>query len=373
VDEPVGEAADAAGDGRGTVVVELHPRSFVGIAGAGFVALVIFAVASSAPEMVTRIAVGLLLGLALSPLATAIERRWGTSRERAAMAVGLGVAVIFAVVLLLVGPPAVRQIDEFSRDVPATVEELYSWPVIGERLRDADAKGTVEEWIDDLPSRLDEETLADFVERLLGGLVTTIIVLLTALGVLFDGPDVVRRGRAVIPARLRPQADRIGHVVYDTFGSYFAGSLLVAALNGTVILTVGLALGVPLAPIAALWATLTNLIPQVGGFLGGSFFVLLALTDSPTTAFIAGAVFLGYQQFENNVIGPAIVGTAVNLSPPVTMLAALVGGAAAGVPGALVATPLLGAAKAVILARQGVVNERGPTAMSRLRLRRSPP
>ena len=52
-------------------------------------------------------------------------------------------------------------------------------------------------------------------------------------------------------------------------------------------------------------------------------------------------------------IGPAIVGTAVNLTPPTTMLAALVGGAAAGVPGALVATPLIGAAKALYLDRQG--------------------
>ena len=44
-------------------------------------------------------------------------------------------------------------------------------------------------------------------------------------------------------------------------------------------------------------------------------------------------LFLGYQQFENNVVGPAIVGSAVNLTPPATMLAALIGGAAAGVPG----------------------------------------
>jgi len=73
-------------------------------------------------------------------------------------------------------------------------------------------------------------------------------------------------------------------------------------------------------------------------------------------------VFLGYQQLENNLIQPAVVGQAVNLSPPTTMLAALVGGAAAGVPGALVATPLLGAAKAVYLERQGKIAERKKAA-----------
>src|SRR3546814_15524814 len=75
---------------------------------------------------------------------------------------------------------------------------------------------------------------------------------------------------------------------------------------------------------------LTNFIPQIGGVLGGSFFVLLALTDGPLTAVIAGGIFLAYQQFENNVIQPAIVGSAVNLTPPTTMLAAIIGGAAAG-------------------------------------------
>jgi predicted PurR-regulated permease PerM len=163
----------------------------------------------------------------------------------------------------------------------------------------------------------------------------------------------------------------VGHVVYETFGSYFAGSLAVAVLNGMVVLITGLLLGVPLAPIAGMWASITNLIPQIGGFLGGSFFVLLALTESPLTAVVAAAIFLLYQQFENNVIQPAVIGNAVNLSPPTTMLAALVGGAAAGVPGALVATPLLGAAKAVVLERQGIAVVRAPAAFTRLRLRRS--
>jgi len=49
------------------------------------------------------------------------------------------------------------------------------------------------------------------------------------------------------------------------------------------------------------------------------------------------------------VIQPTVIGRAVNLTPPTTMLAALIGGAAAGVPGALVATPLVGAVKSVWL------------------------
>ena len=128
-------------------------------------------------------------------------------------------------------------------------------------------------------------------------------------------------------------------------------------LAGIVTLSVGLVLGVPLSPVAGLWTTLTNLIPQIGGFLGGGFFVLLALTQGPVEAAIALAFVIAYQNLENHVISPAIVGRAVNLSPPATMLAALVGGAAAGVPGALVATPLIGAVKAIYLDSRGQAPE----------------
>jgi predicted PurR-regulated permease PerM len=336
-------------------VVDIHPVSVLVFSGAAALAAALWAIATIAPDMVTRVAVGVVLGVALSPLASTLQRRLDRSRTTAAVIVGALLIVFFAAVVLLVAPPAVDQASSFSRELPATVRDLYTWPVVGPRLEAADAAREVDKAIKDLPAQVDDRTLAQLGERLLGGALSTVVVLITAIGVLADGELIVRRVRAVVPPSRQARADEVGRIVYHSFGSYFAGSLLVAVLNGLVILTLGLLLGVPLAPIAALWSTLTNFIPQIGGFLGGSFFVLLALTQSPLTALLAAVLFLGYQQLENNVVGPAIVGQAVNLTPPTTMLAALVGGAAAGVPGALVATPLMGAAKALYLERRGVL------------------
>lgn len=347
-----GDRDEGARPARPPTVVDVDPWSGVVFGAAAALASALWAVVTIAPEQVTRVAVGILLGVALSPLVAAVQGR-GATRGVAATVVAGGLALLVAAVVLVVGPATVEQAGRFSSEVPQTVEELYGWPIVGPRLEEADAAGEVERWIDELPTTVDDRTLADLGERLLGGVLSTVVVLVTAVGVLTDGERLVRRIRAIIPPRRHARVDAAGRIVYQSFGSYFAGSLLVAVLNGLVILSAGLALGVPLAPIAGLWSTLTNFIPQVGGFLGGSFFVLLALTASPLTAVIAGAIFLAYQSFENNIIAPAIVGGAVNLTPPTTMLAALVGGAAAGVPGALVATPLLGAAKALYLERQG--------------------
>jgi predicted PurR-regulated permease PerM len=346
-------------------LVDVHPASFAVITAAAALAAAVWAIVTIAPDMVTGLAVGVVLGVALAPLSTGVQVHFGRSRIAAAGIVGFSVGLLFAAIVVLVAPAAVDQASEFSEELPATVQELYSWPIIGDRLEEADAAQEVEDAIADLPGRLDDETLADLGQRLLGGAFSTLVVVIAAIGVMADGEVIVRRVRALVPPSRQARADEMGRIVYHSFGSYFAGSLLVAVLNGLFVLAVGLVLGVPLAPIAAIWAALTNLIPQIGGFLGGAFFVLLALTDSPTKAAIAGVLFLGYQQFENNVVGPAIVGSAVNLTPPATMLAALIGGAAAGVPGALVATPLLGAGKALYLESRGKLPVRRDAALRR--------
>ena len=82
-------------------------------------------------------------------------------------------------------------------------------------------------------------TLADLGERLLGGVLSTVVVLLTAVGVLTDGERIVRRVRAIVPPGRQAGVDAVSQIVYESFGSYFAGSLLVAVLNGLVILRSG--------------------------------------------------------------------------------------------------------------------------------------
>ncbi|HYD11138.1 MAG TPA: AI-2E family transporter, partial [Acidimicrobiales bacterium] len=164
------------------------------------------------------------------------------------------------------------------------------------------------------------------------------------------------RIRRLVPAPRRATADRIGRLAYRTIGQYFAGSVLVAGVAGIATTSVGLILGVPLAPLAGVWVAVFNMVPQIGGAVGGIPFVLLGFTDGAMTGIICAVFFVLYLQFENNLLSPLIVGKSVDLSPPATMTAALVGVSAAGVIGAMVAVPLLGVAKAAYLELRG---ERG--------------
>ena len=327
---------------------------FVSMIGVGLLlALAVLAVFRSAPRELTVLGVGVLLALALDPVLRATQRRFDCSRAVGTLIVGAVFAAVLAGIVLFLAPQATDQASRFAEELPATVEEFYGWPLVGDRLEEADAVGAVERFVDELPDRIDADSLASIGGRVIGGLGAALLVLITAIGVLFDGEALVARVRRAIPEERRERADEIGRIVYRSVARYFAGSVGVALLNGGVILTTGLLLGLPLAPLAGVWAAITNLIPQVGGFLGGSFFVLLATTQGALPGAIALGVFLVYQQVENNVIAPTVIGKAIDLTPPTTMLAALIGGAAAGVPGALVATPLVGAVKSVWLDTRG--------------------
>lgn len=372
--EEVAEALAPRDPGPERLTIHLDPRS-AAWAVAGFLALFFAgAFVATTTRALTIIAVGVLLAFALEPLVLAVERRFGWGRGPAVAAVGSGLVVAFAVLSVAVGPAAVRQLERFGEELPQTLEDIEGLPVVGARLERADFADRVERWVDDLPGQIGAEEVGDAARTLLNGAINAFGVVLVALVVLLDGPRLVDRLRLLVPEAHRERADAAGRVFYRVVGTYFAGSLLVASIGGTWVLVVGLAVGVPLAPVAAIWYAVVSLIPQIGGFLGTSFVTLLALTQGVVPALVVLVLVTGYMSFENYLITPAIVGQSVDLSPPVTMLAALVGGSAAGVPGALAATPLVGTLKALYMeARYGeelspptTVRERMPGPVRRL-------
>ena len=342
--DPAEGPADVVKEPAQTVEVRLTAWSLAFVTLALLVAAAVFWLFGSATATITKIAIGIVLAVALDPLISAL-RRHGWSRPSAATAVGVGMLGLFGVVLSLLGPPAIDQAGHFQQQLPQTVEELYTLPLVGSWLEENDAADTVQKWVQGLPSSIDDQTVSDTVTSLVGRVTSAVLVLAVAFAVMLDGEWIVERARRLLPPSRRAAADRLGRIVYDTFGRYFAGSLTIAVLAGMNTLIIAVVFDIPLAPVAAIWTIVANLIPQVGGFLGGAFLAILALSVSPWVAIGAVAWFVLYMNIENNVIQPAVIGRAVNLSPPTTMMAAFIGAAVAGVPGALVATPTVGVVK----------------------------
>ena len=331
--------------------VDLDPRSAIPLA----VAVALFVIAvwfiRSIPRTLSSLALATLLALALNPLVEALKRRTGWHRRTAAGVVLVATALFIAVVVALITVPTIREVRDFNKQIPQTVKDLGRLPVVGPRLRAANASDKVQKWLNDVPKNLsaNSKPIESAAGAVADGVAAALFTILLAITIVLDGELLVGSVRRLVPERRRADADRIGRLVYEVVGRYIAGTLLVAALAGVVMLTGALVLDVPLAPLIAVWVAITNPIPQIGGFLGGAVFVLLAVTQGAGVGLIALAIFLVYQQLENHVLQPLIIGRAVRLSPPATMVAALVGVAAGGLVGGLFAIPLLGATKAIYL------------------------
>jgi predicted PurR-regulated permease PerM len=353
-DTPTDGPPDAGGAG-----FDLDPRSAIplAIAVAAFVVTVWFI--RSIPRTLSALALASLFAFALNPLVEALKRRTGWHRRTAAGVVLVVAAVIISVVAALITVPTIHEVQDFNKQIPQTVKDLGRLPVIGPRLRQANASQKVQQWLNDAPKHLsaNSKPIENAAGAVADGIAAALFTLLLAITILLDGEHIVNGVRRLVPARRRSDADRIGRLVYQVIGRYIAGTLLVAALAGVVMLTGALALNVPLAPLIAVWVSITNPIPQIGGFLGGAVFVLLAVTQGAVVGVIALAIFLVYQQLENHVLQPLIIGRAVRLSPPATMVAALVGVAAGGLVGGLFAIPLLGATKAIYLSTRSPADD----------------
>ncbi len=355
------EIGSSATNGRASGI-DFDPRSAIPLCVAFALLAISVWFVRSIPRTLSSLAIGTLFALALNPLVDRLKRRTGWHRRTAAAVVLTTFGLIALTVIALITVPTIREVRDFKDQIPEVVDDLGSLPVVGRRLQEADAKEKVQEWLDAVPERLsvDATPIENAAGAIADGVAAALFTVLLAITLVLDGEHIVNGVRRLVPERRRAHADHLGRLVYDIIGRYIAGSLLVAALAGTVMLTSSLALGVPLAPLIAVWVAITNPIPQVGGFLGGAVFVLLGVSQGAVTGLVCLAIFFIYQNLENHVIQPVIIGRAVDLSPPVTMVAALIGVSAGGLIGGLFAIPVLSAAKAIYLSTRHETSEPEP-------------
>ncbi|UDY33990.1 AI-2E family transporter [Dermatobacter hominis] len=298
---------------------------------------------------VTLIVVALFVAMALDPLVGRVQRT-GVARGVAVLGVVVLVGAAFGLFVALAGPQLVSQTRTLGTELPRTVDSLRDVPVLGPHLVEWGVPRKVSEFLASLPERIGQEdaNLGDVAKGVGFGLGAFVLGLLVTIGALLEGPRLVDTVRGAVPASGRPRADDIGRIVYSVIGRYFAGSLLIALLNGIWVSVWALIAGAPLSPVLGVWAALTSLIPQIGGLMGFVVVVLVSLAAGLVPAVIMTVTFLVFMLLTNHVLQPTIVGRAVQLSAPVTMLAAISGFTVGGVVGALFAVPTVGAIKAVV-------------------------
>ena len=298
-------------------------------------------------QSLTWVLVGSFVAIAISRPAAWIERRTPLPRGIAcgSLVAALGI-VLFAIMVPGLDSGATAT-STAADELPGVVAELEQTRFVGGWLRDRGAAVWVEDQMNDLPQRLSNARPAAWLPAISERILDVFWIVLLSVALLIDGPRLIHGTTRRVPARHRRQFTRLVGAVGSALGGYAAGAALVASINGGVVLTIALVLGIGLAPMLAVWAFLWNFVPQIGGFMGGLPLILFALVAGPIQALIAAVAFIAYQFVENHLIQPAVIGAAIDVAPWGTLLAALAGAAAAGVVGAIVLTPLVGVVKVI--------------------------
>jgi predicted PurR-regulated permease PerM len=345
-------------------LASLSPRVAVLLV-AGIVAGVLLWMASDA---VRPFVVGLLFVYLLDP-----PVRWLVGRGmRRTLAILLVYVIAFLLLVELINitvTPLVDELVRFLRDLPglaASLQEQLSR--LAETYQRLAIPDVVRRWIDHAIASIAEGgggvPLIDAAVLLpiltgAGSIVSTLFgYLLLPVWVFYllkDRVTIARGFDRSLPKAWRFDTWAVIRIVRRVFGQWVRAQLILGLTVGIFTFIGLLILSRLVDPVFGRYAVLLSvtagileLLPIIGPIISAVPAVLLAATAGVEPVVAAIVLYTLVQQVENNLLVPKIQGDAVELHPALVIVAIIVGGAIAGLLGAILALPLTAAARDVV-------------------------
>ena len=142
--------------------------------------------------------------------------------------------------------------------------------------------------------------------------------------------------------------DEVLNTTKKIIQSYLIGlvleALIVAALNATALLMLGIEYAILLGVIGAL----LNVVPYIGGIIAVALPMIIALaTKSPLYALLVLGAYILIQFIDNHIIIPKVVASQVQINALVSVVVVLAGGALWGLSGMFISIPLTAVIKVI--------------------------
>ncbi len=155
-------------------------------------------------------------------------------------------------------------------------------------------------------------------------------------------------GISLLPVHKRKKVENFLSKIITINGSYIRGNLIISLVCATVITTGLMVLRVPHAISLGIFAGIVDLLPLIGAVTGAVPAIIIGFAISPLTGILVTLLFIIYQQAENNILSPHIYNKILDLSPAVSFVSVLIGGALYGAMGAFIALPIAASAPTVL-------------------------
>ena len=332
--------------GRADVVVSISIRTL--LLAAGIVALA--GALASIGSALLIIFVSFFSVAVLSPVATAMERRLRWSRALCATVLVLGIVVALAAVVLVLAQAMGDAVRGFSHDLPRIVDDVRHSDVGGFLNGGSGSLDTLREHATDITRGVATVSggVADVGVSAFGAVTLFFSVIFLTLFGLIDEPRVRDWIGGLMYRDKRERYLDVTNRIVNTTSRYMLGNLAISLICGTVYGVTAVILELPYPLALALIAGLLDLIPTVGATIAGIIIGVIALSVSVEALVAFAIVMVVYQQIENYVLQPTIIGRAARVSGFTVLVSVLAFGALFGFIGAIIGVPIAAALQILV-------------------------
>jgi len=313
-----------------------------------------------ARDVLLIVYVSVLLAIGFGPIVRAIERHPVRRGDRALprwfaiLVVYLVIVGVLTIAGFLIIPPFVEQAQELWRRLPSLLDKAQTFLIDHGLLNH---RITLEEAVRNAPGTPGTAvgTVATAVGSIVRFIVAFITILILTFYLLVESDALFSGFGRLFPREARPRVLDASRQIRTKVSAWLNGQLILAGTIGASA-AIGLyLLGVPYFYVLALVAAIGEMVPVIGPVLSAAPAILAGLSVSPQTALFVALFWIGQQQIENHLLVPKVMERQVGVSPVIVLTALLIGGAALGIVGAILAVPTAAILQVIV---QEILDER---------------
>jgi len=282
-----------------------------------------------------------LFAVVFTPLIRAVQRikigKWHPSQGLALAALFL-VAIGFLVVFFMFAvPPVIRDIQSVLRDAPnhiaAIADRVHRLPILRDE-KELDLRAKLQNVANTAAGFLvtSAPTAAGMIGRFLMGIILTVYFM-------FEGPEAYQWCLSFVTLAKRVRLDAALQRAELRMGKWLLGQGALMLILGLCSLIAFAVLHLRYFYALAFLMGLFNIIPVAGAVITVTLAVIVAAVDSWSKVVGVLVFYAIYAQVENAYLLPRIMKSSVDLAGLAVIIAFLIGAAAAGILGAVIAVP----------------------------------
>jgi predicted PurR-regulated permease PerM len=262
-------------------------------------------------------------------------------------------AVVF---FIIIWPILQTQIENFIKSAP---ELIKGFEVQVTKMQENRLVSMVIGNNTDISTKLSEylnqaiTAASNYVSNVFSILTSFVIVIATAPIILYymlkESEHIPTSILHIIPKRYRRDGKEVIGEIDAALSGFIVGRVIITCLLGVLLYIGFLLIGLPYSLLLAVIATVLNIIPYIGQFLGAIPCLIVAFIDAPSMIIWVIVVTLIAQQIESSFLSPHIYGKRLDVHPLTTIILLLVAGDIVGILGVILAIPAYMVVKIIVI------------------------